>query len=108
MCSTTRNVFNKCVGVTKDQVEGISFCSAMQGLVLVDKAGNCIRRPMTYMDQRAGDELKKGIAHGVQIAGAEVTKPVPYPPLLRTLFGSTAGCGSTSRKTLRKSISGWM
>ena len=55
MCSTTRNVFNKCVGVTKDQVEGISFCSAMQGLVLVDKAGNCIRRPMTYMDQRAGD-----------------------------------------------------
>lgn len=40
-----RNVFNKCVGVTKDQVEGISFCSAMQGLVLVDKAGNCIRPP---------------------------------------------------------------
>ena len=28
MCSTTRNVFNKCVGVTKDQVEGISFCHA--------------------------------------------------------------------------------
>ena len=78
MCSTTRNVFNKCVGVTKDQVEGISFCSAMQGLVLVDKAGNCIRRPMTYMDQRAGDELKKGIAHGVQIAGAEVTKLLKY------------------------------
>ena len=111
MCSTTRNVFNKCVGVTKDQVEGISFCSAMQGLVLVDKAGNYIRRPMTYMDQRAGDELKKGIAHGVQIAGAEVTKLLKYlryPPLLRTPFGSTAGCGSTSRKTLRKSISGWM
>lgn len=33
---------------------------------------------MTYMDQRAGDELKKGIAHGVQIAGAEVTKLLKY------------------------------
>lgn len=78
MCSTTKAVLEKSPGVKKEQIEGISFCSAMQGLVLVDRDGNCIRRPMTYMDQRARDELKKGIAHGVQIAGAEVTKLLKY------------------------------
>lgn len=78
MCSTTRTVFDKMPAIKKEQVEGISFCSAMQGLVLVDKDGNCIRRPMTYMDQRAREELKKGMAHGVQIAGAEITKLLKY------------------------------
>lgn len=78
MCSTTREVFEKVPEVSNEQVEGISFCSAMQGLVLVDKEGNCIRRPMTYMDQRAREEIKEGIAHGFQIAGAEVTKLLKY------------------------------
>lgn len=78
MCTTTKTVFNKMPSVSKEQVEGISFCSAMQGLVLVDKEGNCIRRPMTYMDQRAREELKKGMAHGFQIAGAEITKLLKY------------------------------
>lgn len=78
MCVTTKEVFKKCKKIKKEQIEGISFCSAMQGLVLVDKEGNCIRRPMTYMDQRAREEIKKGIAHGVQVAGAEVTKLLKY------------------------------
>lgn len=78
MCVTTKEVFKKCKKVKKEQIEGISFCSAMQGLVLVDKEGKCIRRPMTYMDQRAREEIKKGIAHGVQVAGAEVTKLLKY------------------------------
>lgn len=78
MCLTTKEVFKKCKKIKKEQIEGISFCSAMQGLVLVDKEGKCIRRPMTYMDQRAREEIKKGIAHGVQVAGAEVTKLLKY------------------------------
>lgn len=78
MCVTTKEVFKKCKKIKKEQIEGISFCSAMQGLVLVDKDGKCIRRPMTYMDQRAREEIKKGIAHGFQIAGAEVTKLLKY------------------------------
>lgn len=78
MCVTTKEVFKKCKKIKKEQIEGISFCSAMQGLVLVDKQGKCIRRPMTYMDQRAREEIKRGIAHGVQVAGAEVTKLLKY------------------------------
>ncbi len=78
MCTTTKTVFKKVPYVKPEQIEGISFCSQMQALVLVDKEGNCVRRPMSYMDQRAKEELKKGIAHGVQIAGAEVTKLLKY------------------------------
>ena len=73
MCATTREIFSAGI-VRPEQVAGISFCSQMQGLVLVDREGNPVRRPMSYMDQRATEELRRGIAHGVQIAGANVGK----------------------------------
>lgn len=76
MCKTTHELFEKCQ-VKPSQIEGISFCSQMQGLVLVDKEGNALRRPMSYMDQRAKEELKAGIAYGPQIAGANVLKLLP-------------------------------
>lgn len=73
MVKSTKTVMKK-VKVDKKEISGISFCSQMQGLVLVDKDGNAVRRAMSYMDQRARDELKKGIAYGPQIAGANVPK----------------------------------
>ena len=73
MCRTTRALFAK-ADVAPQAVAGLSFCSQMQGLVLVDRAGKPVRRAMSYMDQRAGAELKKGLAHGPQIAGANVGK----------------------------------
>lgn len=78
MVKSTRTVMGK-VKVDKKDIAGISFCSQMQGLVLVDKEGHAVRRAMSYMDQRAREELKKGIAYGPQIAGAYV------PKLLKTL-----------------------
>lgn len=73
MVKSTRTVMGK-VKVDKKDIMGISFCSQMQGLVLVDENGNAVRRAMSYMDQRAREELKKGIAYGPQIAGANVPK----------------------------------
>ena len=73
MCRTTRALFAR-TGVRPEQVAGLSFCSQMQALVLVDRAGRHVRRAMSYMDQRAGAELRRGLAHGVQIAGANVGK----------------------------------
>ena len=73
MVKSTRTVMSK-VKVDKKDIMGISFCSQMQGLVLVDENGNAVRRAMSYMDQRAREELKKGIAYGPQIAGANVPK----------------------------------
>ena len=73
MCETTRAIFSA-GAVEPEQVAGISFCSQMQGLVLVDQSGNTVRRPMSYMDQRAGEELRRGIAYGPRIAGANIRK----------------------------------
>ncbi|MBQ6018828.1 MAG: FGGY-family carbohydrate kinase [Clostridia bacterium] len=73
MCATTAVAVEKS-GIPAERIEGISFCSQMQGLVLVDKDGVPVRRAMSYMDQRAREELKKGMAHGAQIAGANIPK----------------------------------
>ena len=73
MCATTKTLFAS-GSVRPQQVAAVSFCSQMQGLVLVDKSGQPVRRPMSYMDQRARSQLRKGLAHGIQIAGANVGK----------------------------------
>ena len=78
MCDTTNELFTK-TDVKPEQIAGISFCSQMQALVLTDKDGNPVRRAMSYMDQRAKEELKKYMAHGLQIAGANII------PLLKSL-----------------------
>ena len=74
--------------ITPDMISGISFCSQMQGLVLVDRDGNALRRPMSYMDQRAKEEIKKGIANGIQIAGANVAKLIPSLRITGAVAGS--------------------
>lgn len=73
MCRTTRAVFAGCAAAP-EEVAALSFCSQMQGLVLVDGHGAPVRRAMSYMDQRAAAELKRGLAHGPQVAGANVVK----------------------------------
>jgi len=73
MCETTGKALAE-AGVSPEQIEGISFCSQMQGLVLVDKDGLPLRRAMSYMDQRAVAEHKAGIAFGLQVAGANAVR----------------------------------
>ena len=89
MCHTTARLLAK-TGTAPEQISGISFCSQMQGLVLTDQNGVPVHRPMSYMDQRATEEIRKGIAHGPQIAGANVFK------LLKSL--RITGAVSTSVK----------
>lgn len=52
MCNTTKRLMNS-TSVSTSEIAGISFCSQMQGLVLVDKDGVPVRMAMSYMDQRA-------------------------------------------------------
>ncbi len=73
MCITTRDIIND-VDILPNMISGISFCSQMQGLVLVDKYGVPVHPGMSYMDQRAVKELKDGLAYGIQIAGCNVYK----------------------------------
>lgn len=73
MATTTKQVLLQS-NIEPSLVRGISFCSQMQALVLVDSQGNALRNAFSYLDQRATVELKKGMAHGLTIAGANIAK----------------------------------
>ncbi len=73
MCSTTRKLLIKTKTDPAD-IAGISFCSQMQGLVLVDRRGHPLRRAMTYMDQRAVQEIQETMGRGITIAGINLLK----------------------------------
>ena len=93
MAESTREIFDapqhgNGIKVTPEMISGISFCSQMQGLVLVDRDGKAVRRPMSYMDQRATEEIRKGIANGIQIAGANVSKLIPSLRITGAVAGS--------------------
>jgi len=73
MGRTTRRVLEQS-GIEGDRIDGISFCSQMQGLVLVDTEGEAVRPCMSYMDQRAAEEKDKSVGHGIQIQGINLFK----------------------------------
>ncbi|MBQ1545363.1 MAG: FGGY-family carbohydrate kinase [Clostridia bacterium] len=77
MAQTTKKLFAGS-SVKPEDIAGISFCSQMQGVVVVDRDGNALRRPMSYMDQRAKKEVKEGISNGIQVASANIFKLIPY------------------------------
>jgi len=68
MVETTREMRSK-VNIPDTAVGGLSFCSQMQALVLVDNAGKALRPAMIYMDQRSGKDLRKWLKHGLTLAG---------------------------------------
>ena len=71
-CNTTHRLLEKTHIQPKD-IAGISFCSQMQGLVLVDEHGKALRPGMSYMDQRATQEMKRQ-AHGITVSGVNIRK----------------------------------
>lgn len=87
MCKSTAELFSK-TDISPGSIAGISFCSQMQGLALVDEKGVPVRRPMSYMDQRAKEEIKKGISYGIQIAGANIFKLIPSLIITGAVSGS--------------------
>ena len=83
MCETTKKLMEK-TGVVPEDIKGISFCSQMQGLVLVDREGKAVRRPMSYMDQRAEEVMRSHSGAGIKVAGLSI------PKLLKCLRTTTA------------------
>lgn len=55
--------------IKANDVKGISFCAQMQAVVLVDKDGEPVRNAMSYMDNRAQEQIDKVLHRGVQVAG---------------------------------------
>ena len=73
MCVTTKQVMSAS-GFAAKAVSGISFCTQMQGLILVDENGKPVRPAMNYMDQRASKELKEGMSRGLTLDGCNVLR----------------------------------
>ncbi|MBQ9516175.1 MAG: FGGY-family carbohydrate kinase [Ruminococcus sp.] len=90
LCSTTHDLIQK-TDIKATQIEGIAFCSQMQGAVFVDENGNALRRPMNYLDQKGVKEYKECMGSGlIKVSGCSLYK------LLRNLIVNYAG--STSAK----------
>lgn len=87
MAKSTRHLLEK-TGTDPKSIAGISFCSQMQGLVLVDEAGCALRRPMSYMDQRGSKEFAACQTHGLTISG--VNALMLLRSLRRTRAASTS------------------
>ena len=87
MCVTTRETL-AAAEVMPGEIRGLSFCSQMQGLVLVDEYGNPVRPAMSYMDQRAVEEYQEGMAFGLKLSGINIFR------LLRSLAITSAVAGS--------------
>jgi xylulokinase len=85
VCATTHELFRKTT-VSPEDVDGLAFCTQMQGVVLVDESGNALRRPMSYMDQRGTREFDDCMGKGiVKVSGCSAYK------LLRNLAVNYAG-----------------
>lgn len=90
ICSTTHNVLKKS-DVKPNEIEGMAFCSQMQGAVFVDENGTPLRRPMNYLDQKGFKEYKECMGSGIiKVSGCSLYK------LIRNLLVNYAG--STSAK----------
>ena len=90
ICSTTKDLFEKS-DVKPYEIEGMAFCSQMQGAVFVDENGNALRRPMNYLDQKGVKEYKACMGRGIiKVSGCSLYK------LFRNLIVNYAG--STSAK----------
>ena len=75
MCATARHALGN-AGLSAESIHAVSFCSQMQGLVLVDHDGSPVRPAMSYMDQRAVKQWKRGIASGLKISGLNARRTV--------------------------------
>jgi len=73
MGKSTKRLLKR-TGVSKEEIKGISFCSQMQTLVMVDKEGTPLRRAMSCMDTRADKQFAKYMKRGLQIEGLNLYK----------------------------------
>ena len=62
--STTRALMGR-TALPPGGLRGLAFCAQMQGLVLVDRDGAVVRPPMSYLDARATEELRRGLNTGL-------------------------------------------
>ncbi len=90
LCTSTQELFKQ-TDVKPREIEGMAFCTQIQGSVFVDENGNALRRPMNYLDQKGYKEFMDCMGSGlIKVSGCSLYK------LMRNLIVNYAG--STSAK----------
>ena len=77
MSRSTKRLLER-TGVPKEEVAGISFCSQMQTLVMVDEQGRALRRSMSCMDTRAAEQFSRHMATGLKVEGMDILKVLKF------------------------------
>ena len=113
MSRSTKRLLAK-TGVPPEEIRGITFCSQFQTVVLVDKSGRPLRRAMSCMDARADAQFKRYMDTGIKVEGLDIVKVLKYLKITGAVSGSakdpawsTCGSGTMSRRSFRRSTSGW-
>lgn len=77
MCLSTRRLLEKS-GTDAKEIEGISFCSQAQAVVMVDEQGNALRPSMSCMDTRADQQFARYMHTGLQVEGLNIYKVLRF------------------------------
>jgi len=85
-------------GVAPASIDGVTFCSQMQSLVLVDAAGKAVRPALSYLDSRATDRRARLTAAGPRAAGIGLGLLLPW---MRIAGGVAASAKDPLWKYLR-------
>ncbi len=72
MVSSTRAIAER-QGGPLDHIDGISFCSQQQSLVLVDEQTRHVHPSMSYLDQRSTAQLARHATKAPRVAGINAT-----------------------------------
>ncbi len=77
MGRTTRRLLER-TGVPKEEIRGISFCSQMQNVVMVDRQGRPLRPCISWMDTRADLQFSRCMNTGLKVEGMNIFKVLKF------------------------------
>ncbi|MGQ9843268.1 MAG: xylulokinase [Spirochaetota bacterium] len=64
ICKATQMVMKRSA-IKPQKIEAMAYCAQMQGSVFIDVNGNALRNPMSYLDQRATEQIKRYLYKGL-------------------------------------------
>lgn len=77
MGQTTKRLLEK-TGIAKEEIKGISFCSQMQNVIMVDEAGTPLRPCISWMDTRADFQFNRCMNTGLKVEGLNILKVLKF------------------------------
>jgi xylulokinase len=95
ICSATKAVMRRSAH-SSIKIAAMAFCAQMQGSVFIDREGNALRNPMSYLDQRATKQIEKYLYNGI----IKIEKWNAYKTIRSLLI--TGGLAATPKDPLWK------